>query len=107
QRAVTLHREVGNPQGEAEAWDSLGYAHHHLGRHESAVACYRGALDLFHAVGDRCSEALALSSLGDTLDAAGDAGAARDAWRRALHPLDQLGHPDAEAIRARLAAHWR
>jgi hypothetical protein len=34
----------------------------------------------------------------------GDPGAARDAWRLALAILDDLGHPDAGQVRAKLAA---
>jgi hypothetical protein len=43
-----------------------------------------------------------LAHLGDTQQSAGDSGAARDSWQRALAIFDQLGLPDADQIRARL-----
>ena len=47
------------------AWDSLGYADHHLGHHTEAIACYQRALTLFGEFGDRYFEAGVLSHLGD------------------------------------------
>jgi hypothetical protein len=41
-----------NFEGQAAAWDSLGYAHHHLGRHAQAVTCYLHALDLVRDLGN-------------------------------------------------------
>jgi len=43
-----------------------------------------------------------LACLGDTYLAAGDSGAAGTAWRKALAILDDLGHPDAARVRAKL-----
>ena len=44
-----------------------------------------------------------LTHLGDTHHAAGDPDAARDAWQQALTILDDLDHPDAAQVRAKLA----
>ena len=44
-----------------------------------------------------------LANLGDTFAAAGDASAACISWRDALAIFDELDHPDAERLRARLA----
>ncbi|MFB9927971.1 hypothetical protein ACFORO_19870 [Amycolatopsis halotolerans] len=43
--------------------------------------------------------------LGDTHQAAGDTRAAHRCWRQALLVLDDLHHPDADALRARRAEH--
>jgi tetratricopeptide (TPR) repeat protein len=88
--------------GQAATWDSLGYAHHGLHRYERAVFCYRQALDVLRDIGDRYNEAGTRARLGDTYDAAGDKGAALDAWRQALVILDECDHPDAAQVRARL-----
>jgi class 3 adenylate cyclase/tetratricopeptide (TPR) repeat protein len=102
QQALDLLRELGDRYGQAETWDSLGYAHHHLGHHSQAVTCYQQALDLYREVGDRFGEADTLARLGDTHHAADDPHSARDAWQRAVTILDQLDHPDAGHVRAKL-----
>jgi len=102
QQALSLYRELGNRYCEAHIWDSLGYAEHQLGRLADAVDCYRHALSLFREVGDRFGEAEILAHLGDTRQAAGDQPGAQDAWRQALAIFDDLHHPDADQVRARL-----
>jgi tetratricopeptide (TPR) repeat protein len=102
EEALVLHRDLGPGIVQATAWDSLGYAHHHLGHHDEAIACYRAAVDMFRDLGARADEATTLTGLGDAHLAAGDTGAARDAWRRSLAILDELGHPDADDVHARL-----
>lgn len=49
-------------------------------------------------------EAETLTRLGDTHLAMGNHGSARESWRAALVLLTELGHPDAEQVRARLRA---
>jgi tetratricopeptide (TPR) repeat protein/transcriptional regulator with XRE-family HTH domain len=102
QRALTLHENLGDRPGRAHTWDSLGYAYHHLGRHTQAAICYEQALHLFRDLGDRYYESIIHSHLGDTHLAAGDPDAARDAWQYAMAILDDLDHPDASRVRARL-----
>lgn len=102
-RALELHRAVGSRHGEADTWDSLGHAHHHLGEHQEAIACYHHALALFRKLGARHPQADTLIRLGDTHQAAGDFPAAHRTWQQALPILDDLHHPDADLLRARLA----
>jgi hypothetical protein len=49
------------------------------------------------------AEADTLTHLGDALHAGGELVQARDAWQQARHILDELHHPDAEQVRAKLA----
>ncbi|WP_432905055.1 tetratricopeptide repeat protein [Micromonospora matsumotoense] len=42
-QALVRQQQTGNRYWEAHAWDSLGFAHHHLGRHRDALDCYRQA----------------------------------------------------------------
>jgi len=100
--ALELHREVGDRDGEATTLESLGHTHEHLGHHAEAVACYQRALPLLREHGSRYFEADTLTHLGDTHRAAGDDAAARAAWQQALAILDDLRHPDADAVRAKL-----
>jgi len=102
EQALALLRQTGDRIGEAGAWDSLGLAHSHLDHHARALDCYRHAVELFRELGARYYEANTLTALGDAQHAAGDSRAARDAWQQALTILDELTHPDAEIIRAKL-----
>ncbi|MEN3361419.1 MAG: hypothetical protein V7637_5401, partial [Mycobacteriales bacterium] len=100
--ALRLSQQVGHPPNEAATWDSLGHAHHHLGQYGQAVDCYQHALALYRQVGDRHREAGVLGYLGDTQHTAGDPAAAHESWRQAVRILDDLRHPEADRVRAKL-----
>jgi tetratricopeptide (TPR) repeat protein len=89
---------------EGAAWDSVGYAEHHLGNLAEAAGCYQRALGIFREDSDRMAEATTLTHLGDTSHAADDMERAQEAWRQALAILDDLQHPDAEEVRAKLTS---
>jgi len=101
-QALALHRRLGEHHGQASSWDSLGYAEHHLGNHAEAARCYSRALSVYRQLGNRQYEANTLIRLGDTRSAGGDIEAAREAWQQALVILDDLEHPDAAQVRAKL-----
>jgi DNA-binding SARP family transcriptional activator len=103
-QALSLYRELGNRYCEAHIWDSLGYAELRLGHLGDAAECYQHALALVREAGDRFAEAETLTHLADVRQAAGHQEEARDAWRQSLAILDDLHHPDAEEVRAKLAA---
>jgi DNA-binding SARP family transcriptional activator len=102
QRALIIVRELDDRHAQAHTCDSLGYIYHHMGRHQQAIECYQEARHLFLLSGNRYSEAICLSYLGDVQDAVGEADAARLAWTDALDILSELGHPDADEVRAKL-----
>jgi DNA-binding SARP family transcriptional activator/tetratricopeptide (TPR) repeat protein len=101
-QALATLEETGDRHGQAATWDSIGYARHHLGEYAQAKSDYRRAIDLYSRLGDRYNEAATLVNLGDTHRAAGDGAAAGWAWRRALRTLQQLDHPDANLVAAKL-----
>jgi tetratricopeptide (TPR) repeat protein len=104
QQALALHRELGDPYAEAATLDSIGCAHDRLGDHAQAVDYFERALDLQQSAGGYFYlRTLTLTHLGEARLAAGDAAAAREAWQQAVVILDELEHPDADALRARLA----
>jgi tetratricopeptide (TPR) repeat protein/transcriptional regulator with XRE-family HTH domain len=103
-RSLALCVETGNRAIEAGAWHSLGYAEHHLGNFGEAADCYRRALGLAREVGDRWGEAEALARLGDTRQAADDLAQAREAWQQAMAIYQEMQHPDADQVRAKLDA---
>ncbi|MFD2350364.1 tetratricopeptide repeat protein [Nonomuraea ferruginea] len=101
-QALALFERIGDPRAQGGAWDSLGYAHHRLGRHDEAVTCYRRALALLRTGLDPVTEAETLVHLGDAYAALRGDEQARQAWRDALAILDELGHPGAGRVRAKL-----
>lgn len=102
EEALELHRAADNRHGEADTWDSIGHIHRHLGDHDQAITAYTNALDLYRPLGDRYNQADTFDHLGRTHHAAGQLVAAHRAWRQALAILDDLQHPDAAQVRARL-----
>jgi len=104
ERALALHQEIGDEYGEAATWDSLGDVHHNTARPAQAVECYERALALTRRLGSRYNEAQVLSHLADAHEAGGDPDAAGAARLSALAILDDIGHPDADRVRARIGA---
>ena len=102
-KSLDLSREIGSEDGMAAALDTLGYAHQHLGHHAEAVSCYQQALDLHLEVSGNWGAAETLGHLGDARHAAGDLAGARADWEESLLVLDDLDHPDAARIRAKLS----
>ena len=101
-QALTLTAETGHHRSEGNIWDSLGYAEHHLGNLAEAVACYERALRVFRELGAHFDQAEILIHLGDTHRSARDLAQARRAWQQALAILDDLQHPGADQVRAKL-----
>ncbi|MGE5292553.1 MAG: AfsR/SARP family transcriptional regulator [Micromonosporaceae bacterium] len=103
QEALALHRESGNRYEQAATLDSLGYIHSRLGHYAEAVDCLGQALGLCAELGDRYHLAEILTHLGEAHRADGRVPQARDAWKQAVSILDELHHPDADEVRAKLA----
>jgi tetratricopeptide (TPR) repeat protein/DNA-binding XRE family transcriptional regulator len=103
-QALWLCGETGDRRTEGTTWDSLGFAEHHLGNLGEAAACYQRALSIFGEGGERFYIADTLSHLADTQHAAGELAQARDSWQQALAILEDLQHPDAGQVRAKLAS---
>ncbi len=101
-QALQRLRALGDRKAEAHTLDSLGYVHAGLGDHAQAVAYYGQAVEQFREVGDRYNEATALDGKAQAHQASGDSDAAVRAWRNALVILEDLRHPAASDIRARL-----
>jgi DNA-binding SARP family transcriptional activator/tetratricopeptide (TPR) repeat protein len=104
-QAVAMHEAVGNRWGAAHAWDSVGTAHYRLGRYDEALTCYGHALEYFREQRDLQYQAIILTHIGDARHAAGQEDAARDDWRQGLAIFAEIGHSDADEVRAKLAMH--
>jgi tetratricopeptide (TPR) repeat protein len=100
---VSLHSgSITSRPHEGQVWDTLGFAHHHLGHHAKAVACYRRAVQILDDHGYLYNKAVTLTWAGEAYRAAGDAQAAREAWRQALAILKATRHPDTARVLANL-----
>jgi len=102
QQAIALNQQLGNMHLQPAILDSLAYIHLQLGHNAEAASCYGRAIELFHELGHRYPKAEALACIGDAQQIDGNLPAAREAWTQALAILDDLHHPDAEHLRARL-----
>ncbi|GHJ48819.1 SARP family transcriptional regulator [Catellatospora sp. TT07R-123] len=102
EQALGLHEEVGDRTGMAETWNSLGYAYHKLGDYGRAFDCYRQSVELFRLTPDRYYEGFVLDHLADTYQVLGSVDEARRTWQDVLEIFEDLGHADAERIRAKL-----
>lgn len=102
QRAVTLSHRLGNKHTQPAVLDSLAYVYQHLGQHAESADCYSHAVELLDELGHRYQKADTLAHAGDAHHADGNLPAARQAWTQALAILDDLHHPDAEPLRAKL-----
>ncbi|MFC8537445.1 BTAD domain-containing putative transcriptional regulator [Streptomyces sp. NPDC057249] len=104
EEALRLHREEGSPLGEAYTWETFAVIRRAMGQYAEALDCYRRCQEAFHRLGNRYGEAVALRSLGEVMHTVGDPAGARGAWRASLALLDELEHPDADAVREQLRA---
>jgi DNA-binding SARP family transcriptional activator len=102
-QALDLFRSLGHQEGVASALDSLGFAHQQGGDYAEAATCYQQACELHRHIGSRWGAAEALAHLGDARLATGNPAEARAAWEEAFVILDDLNHPDADEVRAKLA----
>jgi len=101
QQSLDLACEIGHLE-EAVAWDALQFVHKLRGDFRTAIYCGQQALSVRPP--DRtAARAEYLTDLGDNYEAVGDLDNARRTWRDALQIFDDLHHPQAEDLRARLS----
>ncbi|WAL64304.1 tetratricopeptide repeat protein [Amycolatopsis cynarae] len=100
--ARELFREGRNTVEEAEAAVQEGVAWREAGDHAAAADCLRSALAEFTEPAARWSRARTLVELAKTLELTGQAGAAAEHRRTALHLCRRLGTPAARRLAAEL-----
>jgi len=103
EQALAMTARLGGGTFEHSFWDTLGYIELQLGNFAQATAHFEVALTLSRDNSDTLIEALILIHLGDARHAAAELPQAREAWQQALAIFDDLQHPNAEKVRARLA----
>ena len=75
-----------------------------LGRVDEGIACIRDSVSMFFEMGEQYEAADVLAQLGTIHLRHGDRAVARECWVRSVRLLTELGHPDADDVRAKLAA---
>lgn len=103
QQALIISREVGDPCLEAEALNGFGETLRAFGKTDDAKRCFESALALAGEAGHRYEQARALRGIAHTMGAASHPDQARQHWQNALAIYTDLGVPEAEEVRTRLA----
>jgi NB-ARC domain. len=100
--ALELWQRRGDSSAAASTLDSLGFLYRRMGRCADAERYFRQALAAHRERGDRLHEATALGHLAEIHERMGQEALAREERRRAVSILEELGHVDADRLRARL-----
>ncbi|SFW61397.1 AfsR/SARP family transcriptional regulator [Amycolatopsis australiensis] len=75
-----------------------------LGRVAEGIEAIRESVSMFFAMGEHYEAADVLAQLGTIHVRHGEPALARECWLRSVRLLTELGHPDADDVRAKLAA---
>jgi tetratricopeptide (TPR) repeat protein len=102
--ALALYLQIGHQIGQAQALNGIGEALHAMGHSEQACEEHEAALTVASRSGDLYEQARAHEALAHSLAAPGDSRQARRHLMTALDLYTSLGVPEADDIRARLAA---
>ena len=99
-QALAVMRAAADLTGECEVCNDTGVTLRAAGRHREALEHFRRALELARRAGEPYEQARALSGVAGLVDPA----EAENAWREALALFSRLGVPEADEVRAALAA---
>jgi DNA-binding SARP family transcriptional activator len=103
-QALTSYRQINEPSGEAEARNGLGEAALAQRELPDCRAHHEAALAIARKITAADQEARAHEGLGNLSAAVEDAAEARHHWREALILYARMETPEADRIRAKLAA---
>jgi DNA-binding SARP family transcriptional activator/Flp pilus assembly protein TadD len=103
QRGLGLQRESGNRAGVGDALATMGEIYSRHGDHAEAKTYFQQAIDVFRETGSTLDEARTLTNLGQALAEEGDQAGAKSSWLTAQDIFERLAHPNADAVKARLA----
>ena len=106
ERALAIHREIGDRQGEGRDLGNLGSAYSALGEREQTVEYYQQALVLARETADCRSEAIALWNMGLEFNRLADRAQAIANAKAALKIFEEIEDPNANKVRQQLAE-WK
>ncbi|HEY3521815.1 MAG TPA: tetratricopeptide repeat protein, partial [Rhodanobacteraceae bacterium] len=96
-QAAADYRRIGNPHGEANAWQNLGNLQSWRNQIAQAHESYQRAMTIYQGVGDLGGEAAIYDNLSDLLWSAGDRDGTEAALRQALAIARETNDPVREA----------
>ncbi|WP_326944731.1 tetratricopeptide repeat protein [Amycolatopsis sp. NBC_01307] len=102
--ALAIPGPDGSPVDTRFTQHTRGLALLGLGRLAEGIACISESVEMFFTMGEHYEAADVLSQLGTIHLRQGDGALARECWVRSARLLTELGHPDADDVRAKLAA---
>ncbi|MGL5824579.1 MAG: AfsR/SARP family transcriptional regulator [Nocardioides sp.] len=102
ERALAFNRKVDDQIALATCLDSLGRIYLHLGRHAESIESYVEAVAIVQEEGRHLQLSEYIWHLGDAYHTTGDHQAARSSWQGSLDLLEELDHPNAAVLRAKL-----
>jgi CHAT domain-containing protein len=68
QQQLTIAREIGDRNEEANSLNNLGLAYKSLGQYQKAIEFHQQSLAIYREIGDRQGEAISLSIIGEALE---------------------------------------
>jgi tetratricopeptide (TPR) repeat protein len=101
-RSLAIAEDLGDLWRSARAEKTMGLLHDALGRPDLAIGHLERALSMHLEFDNRFDAAQTLTDLGDIFDNIGRREDAVNAWNKALVALNDLGAPQAAAVKARL-----
>jgi tetratricopeptide (TPR) repeat protein len=104
EQALALTARLGSCSVEPAILDTLGYIELQLGNYAQAASHFESALLEAERHFDAFLEAEILIHLGEARHAVGELPQARQAWQQALAIYDDIQHPSAGKIRAKLTS---
>ncbi len=105
EEGLALYQEIGDRSGQADALNSLGEALLTAGQPDAARTHHAAAGDIASEIGDEYQRARAHDGVARAHHALASPDQARDHWATALALYTDLGTPEADQVRARLANH--
>jgi DNA-binding SARP family transcriptional activator/Tfp pilus assembly protein PilF len=102
-QALDICRAIKDPEAEADSRNGLGEALLATGQAAAALAQHTTALDLASQIGHKQQQARAHDGLGRCYQVSNQLSLAREHWRQALALYTELGAPEADDVRGRLA----
>lgn len=103
EEAVAAAVDAGDLNTQASAYHTLGYVERARRSTDKSIHWYQQALDLYITCGSRFTTAKTHSDLGDVYADAGDFSTAKECWTAAHSIYQELNHPNAEDVQAKLA----
>ncbi|NEO74840.1 CHAT domain-containing tetratricopeptide repeat protein [Moorena sp. SIO4G3] len=97
QKALTIHREIGDREGEASCVNNLGIAYQNLGDYPKAIENYQQSLAIDREIGNRKGVANSLNNLGNAYHALGDYRKAIEYHQQSLAIAREIGDRLGEA----------